>query len=80
VCLGLWSQRAEERAIRGLPEAERVELYRRTQEDLRTLCEPVRAARLDDHCRSQASFIVKFPECDDTCRKLATRQLESATR
>jgi hypothetical protein len=27
--------------------------------------------RLDDRCRDEATFLLKFPQCDDDCRGLA---------
>ncbi len=80
VVLGLWSKGAEGRAIRRLPGAERGALYRRTLEDLQSVCTPLRTPDLNEHCRHQASFIIQFPECDEGCLKLAKRQLDSATR
>jgi hypothetical protein len=79
----VWSanQRSQRRAVEGLPQAERRELYERT---LRTLqspsCDPQRSKGLDDYCREQADFIVQFPECDAACAELANRHRQRPTR
>jgi cytochrome b pre-mRNA-processing protein 3 len=76
----IWSQRAEERAIRSLPEAKRRALYQRTLDDVSAVCTAGHAADLTAHCTRQARFIVQFPECDATCRRLASAHLGTPTR
>ncbi len=78
--LWIWSQQSEKRAIQALPVAERQSLYRRTLEDLQSVCASRHASDLDRHCERQARFILQFPECDDGCRRLAQRQLRMPTR
>jgi hypothetical protein len=43
---------------------------------LGTVCEP----RLADHCRRQAEFVVRFPQCDAQCGELARRFLPIAVK
>ncbi|HTE53938.1 MAG TPA: hypothetical protein VK698_23950 [Kofleriaceae bacterium] len=76
--LWIWDRASEERAIRDMPAPERAGLYRRTFEDLTGLCGPGRAGDLAEHCERQARFILKFPECDAGCQRLAGVQLAPA--
>lgn len=78
--LWIWSQQSEKRAIEALPEVERQSLYRRTLEDLQSVCAASHASDLDEHCARQGRFILQFPECDEACRGLARRQLRMPTR
>jgi hypothetical protein len=43
----------------------------RTLQTLRDSCGQTSQSALFDHCRAQAEFIVRFPECDAECRALA---------
>jgi cytochrome b pre-mRNA-processing protein 3 len=76
----IWTQGRENRAIEALPDAERRALYSRTLEDLRTVCATSHSSDLDLHCEAQARFILKFPECDAACQRLARWQLPHPTR
>ena len=78
--LAIWFGRGEERALRRMPADERATLYRRTLDNLVTVCADSGAAGLSEFCREQAEFILKFPECDDTCRAMARRHLLRPTR
>lgn len=74
VVILVWNAGAERRGIRALPAQERQTLYRRTLDDLRTVC----AAPDDDlhsFCRRQANLALEFPDCDGDCQTLAARQL-----
>jgi hypothetical protein len=66
-------QTAEQRAVMSLPAEERRALYRRTIQDLETVCAH-RVEALRPHCQQQAEFAPKFPECDEACRKLVEQQ------
>lgn len=61
------------RELESLPEPERRALYDRTLETLRTSCMHSRGPTLTKHCRDQATFIQRFPECQQECRELAER-------
>jgi hypothetical protein len=65
-----WSLGAERRAIYSLPADERAVVYADTIQAFDAACNPPRAG-LTSHCRSQASFLLNFPECDDHCRGVA---------
>lgn len=66
-----WGYRAPEREIADLPAAERQALFARTFETLRTVCNDSAGPNLTNYCEEQASFLVRFPECDPGCAKLA---------
>lgn len=63
---------AETKAIGALSADERRTLYERTLRTLETTCDRTHRPRgLDDYCREQAEFVVKFPECDTGCEERA---------
>jgi hypothetical protein len=64
----------ERRAVRGLPADQRQQLYTRTLQNLSTVCATGQAS-IRDFCDDQARLLKAFPECDDTCYRLADRQL-----
>ena len=72
---------AEQAAIHGLPPHERRVLYEQTLCTLTSTCTSARrSAGLDDFCRRQARFVVKFPECDTACASLAGKFRDVPTR
>ncbi|MGH7292154.1 MAG: hypothetical protein ACREJT_13130, partial [Myxococcota bacterium] len=70
----VWSLGAEQRAIRRLPHDERIALYQRTLENVRTTCASNDLA-LGPYCAEQARVLLLFAECDESCRQLAGLQL-----
>ena len=70
-----WSADGEPRELRTLPETQRAGLYHRTIENLKTICDPAPGRSMRTFCRSEATFALQFPECDDACQQLARRQL-----
>jgi hypothetical protein len=79
--LWLWNSDAERKAILNLPPSERRALYERTLRTLETTCNPQGRARgLDDFCRNQAEFIVRFPECDAACASVAEPHRSAPSR
>jgi hypothetical protein len=58
-------------AIAALPLTEQQQMYRRTYEELVTVCSA--QPGLEDHCRSEAELILRFPQCDAECHTLARR-------
>ena len=74
VAFWVWSLWSEQRAIRSLPEGERVALYERTLANLQSVCASPDPA-LADYCREQARILLEFPECDEACRELARLQI-----
>ncbi len=75
-----WSANEEARTVRALPRDQRAPVFTRTLQNLRVLCEPAPPRSLRDHCRDQAGFILKFPECDDSCQEIARRHLTMPQR
>jgi cytochrome b pre-mRNA-processing protein 3 len=69
-----WSETAPTRAIARMEPAARRAEYMRISEELRALCSPPDPA-LAEHCRHQARFLVRFPECDAACESLARRAM-----
>jgi hypothetical protein len=70
-----WQQTEQGRALRALPPADRVGLYERTLENLKTVCDPAPGRSVREFCREQATIILELPECDGACRALAQRHL-----
>jgi cytochrome b pre-mRNA-processing protein 3 len=75
------SERFFHRAGLELPPAERAAVFQRAYDDLRETCRLPEAAGgpLLDRCRSTASFVVLFPECDAACGQ-AARALQPRSR
>jgi len=65
-------------AVRELPDAERRQAYGATLEAFRIVCTIARPG-LDEYCRDQARFLLRFAECDDGCR-IATGRYASIGR
>jgi hypothetical protein len=77
VMLVWWSATADERAIRALPEAQRLALLKSTIANLKNVCDPAPPRSMREFCREQAELAVKFRECarDPDCQELARRHL-----
>jgi hypothetical protein len=82
VALVWWwgTETSETRALRALPGPDRGALYRRTLENLRTICTKTPTGSLREFCNGQAELVLKLPECDEACRALANRYLQAPTR
>jgi len=72
-----WSATADQRAIRALPEAQRLPLLQSTLANLKNVCDPAPPLSMREFCRRQAELAVKFSECarDPDCQQLARRHL-----
>jgi hypothetical protein len=70
----VWRGGAEQRAIQGLPAADRHALYTRTLQNLATVCASAEEG-LRDYCAAEARLALAFPECDRACEALVNRQL-----
>ena len=70
-----WWAGEETRAVRRLPVEQRVGLYQRTMENLKTICDPAPGRSMRAFCREQAEFALRFPECDEPCRVIARRHM-----
>ena len=72
---------ADQRALQRLPAHDRAALYRRTMENLTSVCATSEGKRsLHDFCRDQAQLALMFPECDRTCVATARELLRTPTR
>jgi len=74
----MWAPSSERRALRALPDQERLTLLSRTVDDLRQYCGEGRPDALKDHCRDLASFASQFDECTGTCETLVHHELAPA--
>jgi hypothetical protein len=61
---------AEQRAISNMEPQARAKLFRETWQGFQTLCQQQMDTALVSHCRQQARFLEKFPECDKSCRQV----------
>ena len=75
--LAWWAATSDQRAIRALPEAQRLPLLRSTLATLKNVCDPAPPLSMREFCRRQAELAVKFSECarDPACQQLARRHL-----
>jgi hypothetical protein len=81
VIVGLRGPDREQAAIRELPPQERRVLYEQTLHTLTSTCASARRSTgLDDFCRRQAKFVVKFSECDAACASVANKFRDVPTR
>ena len=73
---------ADVRAIRALPDSQRVPLFQRTLQNLTTVCDPAATRSLSAFCHEQAALALKFRECDidPHCQELARRHLPTPRR
>ncbi len=82
--VGVWiavmaaHERRLTRVIHALPAPLQQEMYRRTYDELATVCST--QPGLDDHCRDEADLLLRFPQCDADCRALAQRVFRSGTK
>jgi hypothetical protein len=63
-----------------LPAQQRATVYSETLEAFRAACSPASPKALTEHCRRQAEFLMKFPDCDDECRRLTAAAQQVPTR
>ena len=77
-----WSATAETRALRALPDAQRMALYHNTVTNLTTVCDPAAPRSLRDFCHREAELASKLRECDadPTCQDLVRRHLTQPRR
>jgi hypothetical protein len=79
---GVLIEGQSQRDVARIAAPNRVGVFRRASEDLRETCNLPEAAvgPLHDHCASQASFVMLFPECDAACAQVARAFLPRARR
>lgn len=77
-----WVTNADKREIQALPNAQRIPLYRRTIQNLKTVCDPAAPRSLRDFCHNEAELVLRFRECaaDHECQRLARRHVGHAYR
>jgi hypothetical protein len=79
IAVWMWLLGAERRAVYALSPDDRAVVYADTMAAFDATCVPLRAG-LTEHCRSQASFLLNFPECADHCRRAAAPLLHWRNR
>lgn len=69
VVLILWLRAltAEQRAINSMDPQARAKLFQETWQGVQTLCRQQMDPSLVPRCRQEAQFLLKFPECDESC-------------
>ncbi|HXU72076.1 MAG TPA: hypothetical protein VN947_22240 [Polyangia bacterium] len=65
-------------AVAALPDAMQAQMYRRTYDELATVCST--QPGLDGHCADEAALLLRFPQCDGGCKALARRFFPVGTR
>ena len=71
-----WRAGEETRALRRLPAEQRLGIYQRTMENLRTILRfRVRDARCANFAASRPKRALRFRECDEACRVIARRHM-----
>lgn len=70
----------DRRTIAAVDPCEREQSLRGALTTLRTICETSAAGAVSAHCREQAEFALRMPECDARCRATAQRFLPQPTR
>ena len=73
-----WRERRLDAAVAAMPAVVQEASYRRALEELATTC--ATQPQLEDHCRAEATFIMRFPQCNQDCKELARRYLAHARR
>ena len=65
-------------AVRALPPDVQAATYRRAYEDLATVCPG--QPELGEHCSDEARFIVRFPQCQADCQRVARRYFPTVSK
>ena len=66
-----WRENRLHGAVSALPPAAQQQAYRRAYDELATTC--TAQPELEAHCREEAEFIRRLPQCTDDCRTLTRR-------
>jgi hypothetical protein len=74
----VWGLGSERRALRALPDEQRLAVLSRTVDELRQSCGEGRPDALKKHCRELATFAAQFEECRGECEALVRRELAPA--
>jgi cytochrome b pre-mRNA-processing protein 3 len=80
--VGVLLEGQSQREVSRLPITDRGAIFRRATDELATTCRLPEAADgpLRDHCTTEASFVLLFPECDAACGRTARDILPHARR
>ncbi|HXC51370.1 MAG TPA: hypothetical protein VN634_10835 [Candidatus Limnocylindrales bacterium] len=76
-----WWGDSEQRALLALPADSRERIYHRSFDDMAALCGlPDMPEPLAVRCRDEATFLMRFPECQQECRALVAAYLPQPSR
>jgi hypothetical protein len=78
LCAIAWREQRLKCAVSALPVAAQEQAYRRAYDELATTC--AAQPELESHCREEAEFIRRLPQCSDDCRTLTRRFVPIATK
>ena len=78
ISITAWREHRLDVAVAAMPGAAQERAFRRAYDDLSTTCST--QPQLAEHCRTQAEFILRFPQCTSACETLARRFLPTARR
>jgi cytochrome b pre-mRNA-processing protein 3 len=77
----VWLQGGEDRALSAMSPSQREALFTETLDEFRVLClADGGGSRWPKKCNRHADFLVRFSECDDTCRREVDPFLTKPTR
>jgi hypothetical protein len=82
-CLGvwLWVQGTEGGAVSAMSPAQREALFKEAWKDQRMRCpRTAESADTPERCRQRAEFLLRFPQCDETCRAELAHSLQGAAK
>ncbi len=74
-----WHEHRLTAAVAAMPVDVQQETFAHIHDELLHVC-AVERSRLDDRCREQATFILKFPQCDAACQTMAMPFLTNGSR
>ena len=81
VAVFIWLQGGENRALDAMSPSQREALFADIHDEFRLLClADGGASRWPKKCAKHAEFLVRFSECDDTCRREVEPFLPRPTR
>ena len=77
-----WREHRLTAAVAALPGDVQRETFVHIRDELLHVCTPERSDRggLDDRCRAEAAFLLRFPQCDADCARLALPLLTGDAR
>lgn len=75
-----WLRDREVRELSHLPAETRQGLYQRSMANLTSVCVGAEAQRVEAFCREEAERVLRLPECDEACERIARARLANPSR